>query len=155
MANEAIWVPQFAQYFELDWGAGGGGAGVAAGAAVIGVAIEEVANVWPCVGAGRVGLHAIARIPPMRPNRNPMKRPPNDPTQLRIEKIMIRTPEVTWLPGFEFNWTAKIIIRTPQTIPSRPITPPTPPRKKVSAAPMAATTSPPMTMKIPPMRDRI
>lgn len=50
--------------------------------------------------------------------------------------------------------TANTIMRTPQSTPIKPKIPPIPPMKNVKAAPMAAVAKPPMTTKMPPMRER-
>src|SRR2546422_9897029 len=101
--------PQFLQFLPID----------PMGAEPIG--IDELIIGGGIAPGAIVGLKVSASMPPIRPRRKPMKKPPSAVTQLIIESIRTITPHILALVGLEYSMnpptTMIIPIMTP-TIPS-------------------------------------
>ena len=102
------------------------------------------------LGDGILGSQMIARIPPISVSMNPITNPPSEPAQLSNERMIIPMPKPTCWFGRDLRRLAKMMMRIPQTTPTRPITPPIPAKKNVRAAPTTDITTPERTMIMPP-----
>jgi len=141
--------PQFLQFLPID----------PMGAEPIG--IDELIIGGGIAPGAIVGLKVSASMPPIRPRRKPMKKPPSAVTQLIIESIRTITPHILALVGLEYSMnpptTMIIPIMTP-TIPSAntvllaepaPVT-----LNEPINDPAKARAAPPKITNNPPIRDR-
>jgi hypothetical protein len=124
------------------------------------IGIEEL-----IIGGGApgaiVGLKVNASMPPIRPRRKPMKKPPSAVTQLIIERTRTTTPHILALVGLEYS------MKPPTTMMIPIMTPTTPNANTVLLAeaapvtlndpimdPAKASVAPPKITNNPPIRDR-
>ena len=76
---------------------------------------------WGGIAPGTIdGLKTIARIPPMRPRRKPITRPPTAVNQLSIDKTRIMAPHIFADLGLEYIIAAPTIMINPKMIPTTP-----------------------------------
>jgi len=118
---------------------------------------------WGGIAPGTIdGLKTIASIPPIKPKRNPITKPPIAVNQLSIDNIRIMIPHILAELGFEYIITAPTIMINPKMIPTTPtivtIVPGFAPPlarypKDDTTDPRNAIASPPKITAIPPSRD--
>ena len=118
---------------------------------------------WGGIAPGTIdGLKTIARIPPMRPRRKPITRPPTAVNQLSIDKTRIMAPHTFADLGLEYIIAAPTIMINPKMIPTTPtivtaVPAFAPPLARypnpATIDPINAMKSPPRITKIPPIRD--
>jgi hypothetical protein len=118
---------------------------------------------WGGIAPGTIdGLKTIARIPPIRPRRKPITKPPTAVNQLSIDKTRTIIPHILADVGLEYIMTAPTIMTSPKMIPTTPTTVTTVPGfapplarypKDATNDPTNAMNRPPRITKIPPSRD--
>lgn len=86
------------------------------------VAVEGIAPV-PGEDPGIiVGFQTRARMPPINPNKNPMKKPPTAKTQLKSESTRTTAPHFFMLAGLRCIITPPTIMINPKITPTTPKT---------------------------------